>query len=171
MTIRSGAVFLSGLWLLVFDGPAAGQAMVEYGVTSAAAAGSVGALKGMSNTLNGIFGSLDKVVAAPPAPDIIEPARSVPANTPRPSSRSRKRGAAKPSSFAPIATPGPPPPDYEDPRQIQAGMGYDEVIRRFGPPQLQFTSGMASQTVTYLSKTGPIQVVFEEGKVTSAPKS
>jgi hypothetical protein len=175
MTIRSGAVVLSSLLLLVFAGPAAGQAMVEYGVAGAAAANSAGALKGLSNTVNGVFGNLDKVMKEGQAPEAPAPIMSPsgPATTSRPSSRSNRQRSARPSSgsVAPVAAPAPPPPNYEDPRQIQAGMGYDEVVRRFGPPSLQFTSGWSSKTVTYLSKTGPVQVEVEDGKVTSAPKT
>jgi hypothetical protein len=50
-------------------------------------------------------------------------------------------------------------------------MEYQELIRRFGPPALQISDGGSGATLTYLSKGGPIQVEFADGKVASARKT
>jgi hypothetical protein len=162
---------------VIFDKPAAGQSRVEYGALAGAAAGSVGALKGVSSSTAGVFGNLDRIMKAEhPAVETSTPVTTVymPSSSPRAAaSRPATQKTAKSSArgaFEPDAPPPPPPPDYEDPRQIQAGIGYQELVRRFGPPSLQVTDDESSTTLTYLTKTGPVQVQFSDGKVTSAPK-
>jgi hypothetical protein len=48
-------------------------------------------------------------------------------------------------------------------------MAYDEVLRRFGPPRLQFTEG-ESISLNYRSKEGPVRVEVQAGKVSSVDK-
>ena len=47
-------------------------------------------------------------------------------------------------------------------------MEYAELVRRFGPPVMEFTNGPSSKTLSYLSKDGAVQVTCSDGKVTSA---
>lgn len=172
---RSVAVLVGSLLaLVVLDGPAFGQASVEYGTGAAAASGSAGPLKGLSDTLKSVLGRS----AVKSSPDTSVPTAASKATTST-SSRTpsrpatRKKTAARPSSGAlatPVAAPVPKP-TYEDPNQIKVGMDYDELLRRFGPPTIAFAHGPSGKTLSYFSKDGPMQVEFEDGKVTAAAKS
>jgi hypothetical protein len=152
--------------VLLSQRPAAAQASVEYGMGAAAASGSAGALKGLGDTVSGALGNSEKTIATPTTTVIVpaDPKRVVPATKTKPGSRSASKAAAKP------AAPPAPKPIYEDARQIEVGMKYDEMIRRFGPPAMAITNGPDSKTFSYMSKGGPVQVEYSEDKVTSAQK-
>ena len=49
-------------------------------------------------------------------------------------------------------------------------MAYEELLRRFGPPALEFTLGPNRRTMSYVGKDGAVQVEFQSGKVTSLEK-
>jgi hypothetical protein len=70
---------------------------------------------------------------------------------------------------APAVAP-PPPPTYEDAALIEKGIGYEELLRRFGSPALKI-SGMSTLTMSYLTKSGPVQVELEDGKVVSVTRA
>jgi hypothetical protein len=152
--------------LLFLNSPAFGQASVEYGMGAANAAGSAGALKGLGDTINAALGNPEKTIA-PPTTTVIVPA--TPTKTAAPATKS-KPGARSSKSAAIAAAPPAPKPVYEDPRQIEVGMKYDELIRRFGPPAMAITNGADSRTFTYMSKAGPVQVEYADEKVTAADK-
>ena len=125
---------------------------------AADAAGKVvgGAFNKLGQMLNGATAPEEKAVKTAPAP-----ARS----TPRPAARS----AAVQHRQAP---PEPPAPavSYEDPAGIKEGMEYDEVIRRFGSPQLKFTSGPGDEVLSYSNKDQNFDVQMRNGKVTVIQK-
>jgi hypothetical protein len=159
--MRSAAKFLCAVSaLLLFNSPAAGQASVEYGLGAANASGSAGALKGLGDTINAALGNSEKIIT-PPTTTVI-----VPADTKTTTPATKARPGAKTAPPAPPA----PKPVYEDPRQIEVGLKYDELIRRFGPPSMAVTNDGDSRTFTYMSKGGPVQVEYSEQKVTSTQK-
>jgi hypothetical protein len=57
-----------------------------------------------------------------------------------------------------------------DPMEIQAGMTREEVMRRFGPPNLQITDGPNTISLLYSSKSGKVRVEVQDGKVLSVDK-
>jgi hypothetical protein len=62
-------------------------------------------------------------------------------------------------------------PGFEDPFGIQESMGYDEILRRFGPPSAKVTSGPGQETLYYSRKDLSVDVAVRNGKVTSVRKS
>src|SRR6185436_12058041 len=75
-----------------------------------------------------------------------------PAKSAEPAARPAPRSAAK-STVAKrrpaLVEPAVPAVSYEDPAGIKEGMEYDEVMRRFGPPAMKFTSGPVEEMLTY----------------------
>lgn len=57
------------------------------------------------------------------------------------------------------------PHRYENPKLIQAGIGYNEMIRRFGKPSLKITRGAGRSTLTYSERNRHFQVEVEDGQV------
>ena len=55
---------------------------------------------------------------------------------------------------------------HEDPNRIQTGLGYEEVIRRFGPASFEVSTGPGTKTLAYPSKDGGIDVELLDGRVT-----
>jgi len=160
MTIRSAAVVLGLLALGVCETPAFGQAMVEAAGAASAASGSAGALKALGDTIKGSLGSADSTLQS--ATTVVHTSDPVPA------AKSQSKAGAKSGA---AVTPPPPKPVYEDPRQIQAGIAYEDLMRRFGPPAMRWTDEAGSTKLTYLTKAGPIQLEFAaDGKVSSVEK-
>jgi len=62
-------------------------------------------------------------------------------------------------------------PAFEDPSGIQEAMGYDEILRRFGPPSAKVTSGAGQETLYYSRKDLSVDVAVRNGKVISVRKS
>src|SRR5580658_511443 len=145
MSIRTAAVVASSLLLLaVFPKPGAAQAMVEAAGASSAASGSAGALKSLGDTINGTLGNLNDTLKTSTTTVVV-------VDTP----------ASKPSKTAFVPKgPAAPKPTYEDPQQIQTGLAYDEMMRRFGPPSMKLTDG-STMSITYMTKAGSVQVECE----------
>jgi len=64
-----------------------------------------------------------------------------------------------------------PKASFEDPSGIQETMGYDEILRRFGPPSAKVTAGPGQETLYYSRKDLAVAVTLQNGKVTSVRKS
>jgi hypothetical protein len=162
------------LALFGFENSAAGQAAAEYGALAGKSATTAAPAKGLEETIVGMFDSLTKAVEAKPKETDSPAPPAIPSPPSRPAAPKRKAAAktvpapAPPSSI--VAPPRAPKPNYEDPATIQAGTGYEELLRRFGPPVLEFVSGPNSKTMSYLGRSGAIQVEFQAGKVISAEK-
>jgi len=71
---------------------------------------------------------------------------------------------AESSSVAAVAKPAV---HYEDPSKIEDGISYSDLVKRFGPPNLQITLDDGSRTLTYLGKSGNAELVVRDGKVGS----
>jgi hypothetical protein len=56
---------------------------------------------------------------------------------------------------------------YEDPRHIEAGIGYEELVRRFGPPSMEVTTRPGGRTLSYATRVGTVAVDVESEKVVS----
>ena len=151
-------------FLLLAAIPAAAwsQAMVEYGL-GAAAAGSAGA-GGVGRGMSGIFNSLSKTLGT--ATEGQTGAASTTQST-RTATSKAKAGAAQPSATALPAEPPKPAVVYEDPAGITTGMGWGELLSRFGEPAMKVTSGAASESLTYETKERSVDVEMRGGKVYS----
>ena len=146
------------LWLAM-SGTAAGQTAVEAGLGAARAATTAAPAKGIGKAMSGLAGSLEKTVQARRQSSDGLPAGAATART-----------AA--GTLSPSAKDAPPDaPDWEDPSGIQTGIGYPELVRRFGPA-LEITDELG-KSLTYSGKAGVFQVEVRDGKVTSIvrPKS
>lgn len=142
--------------VLAFTVPAAGQAAAEAALGAGASSVGTAGAGGVGKAIGGILRSLDKTINS------ADPAKSTTV------SRTPPRSTAK----SPRATPQPPtpPPSYEDATEIEKGMPLDDVLRRFGPPAMQIASGDDKQTMTYVGKSGMVQVELESGRVASVAK-
>ena len=61
----------------------------------------------------------------------------------------------------------PRTPSFEDPRQIPAGIQYNEMVRRFGPPTMRINDGPGRTTYSYSKLKTQVQVEVQNGKVVS----
>lgn len=146
--MRSVAVSLTIVCALaVLSRPVAAQAMVEAASASGAASGAAGGLKALSDTVNAALSGADGSLKAAAATEVVHP--SQPAKT--------------------AAPPAQPKTHFEDPREIQAGISDQELIRRFGPPSLKI-SGEGSITLTYVTKSGSIHLESADGKIVRVDK-
>jgi Protein kinase domain len=60
-------------------------------------------------------------------------------------------------------------PNWEDPSGVEPGLGYEELVRRFGPPAMAITNA-AERSLTYRGKDGVFQVEVRDGAVTAIVK-
>jgi hypothetical protein len=158
------------IWLwLTMAGTAAGQAVVEAGLGAAGSATGAASSRSVGNAISGLAGSLDKAIKAgqqdsdapSAASSTVSPSKAVPAaKTPSSSSSS-------PSSHTAHAP--APAPKWEDPSGIQAGLSYEELVRRFGPPALEI-SGETGRSLTYAGKDGTVRLDVVGDQVTSIRK-
>jgi len=148
------------LWLVLPD-KAVGQASVEYGLGAARGATTLAPAGNIGKALSGLAGSLNEPAKAAAQPS------SPRSSTVAPSRQTVKTmsSSASPSSPAP-APPPQPAPNWEDPAGIQAGLGYTELVRRFGPPAIQITTE-DGRLLTYSGKEGSFQLEVQGEKVTS----
>lgn len=138
------------LWLAM-AGTAAGQAVVEAGLGAARAATTAAPAKGVGKSISGLSVALDKA---------LKPGQPAAATTAQPA-------AKKPSTFA--SAPQAPEPNWEDPGGVEPGLGYEELVRRFGPPAMAITNS-AERFLTYRGKDGVFQVKLRDGTVASIDK-
>jgi hypothetical protein len=132
------------------------QAMVENALGAGRAATTTAPAAGVGKSVNGLAGAVDSLLkAAPGAASSSAPAVQ------------NVHGTSTRGTVLPAPRPGA---KYEDPVKIEAGMAYEDVLRRFGPPSLQFTDGPDSISLNYRSKQGPVRVEMEAGKVSAVDK-
>jgi len=156
---------------LVLTIPAAGQATVEAGLGAASSSIGAAGARGVNNSIGGVFRTLNETLKSTGSggtPKFDSPA---PSGAAKPVARGRSVRRTAPgngrSSASPVA---PPAPSYEDARQIEKGIGSEELLRRFGPPAMQISSGSNAQTMSYLSNGVIVQVELQSGKVISVAK-
>jgi hypothetical protein len=56
---------------------------------------------------------------------------------------------------------------YDEPKQIETGMLYPDLLKRFGPATLSITTGMTTRILSYMSREGTFQVDLVDDKVTA----
>jgi hypothetical protein len=144
------------LWLAM-AGSAAGQAVVEAGLGAARAATAAGPARGIGKSMSGLSVALDKVLKQGQRVADEQPLDAVAA-----------KPAAKTASTTVSASPEPSP-NWEDPSGVEPGLGYEELVRRFGPPTMAITSA-AGRSLTYRGKDGVFQVEVRDGAVAAIVK-
>lgn len=148
---------------------APGQAVTEYGLGAGRAATTTAPARGAAKAIAGALENLSKAAGADAS---TASSQSTPSSseTRRPAARAtRRRPEAKSAKPSDPPAAAPPAPVYEDPRLIQAGMEYDEMVRRFGPPSMLVTTAPGTSTVWYSGRAGSLQVEVTNGKVTAVP--
>ena len=160
MTRSMACLSISFLLWLTMPGTAAGQAAVEAGLGAARAATTAAPASGVGKAIGGLAGSLDKALKAGQQGSDRQPAAAATAGP-----------AAKtaPASAHAAASPPPPAPKWEDPSGIETGLGYQELVRRFGPPSLEI-SGEMGRSLTYSGKSGAFHLDVQDDRVTSIRK-
>ena len=145
------------------------QTGVEYGLGAGRAATSTAPAAGIGKTMGGLAGTLDKTLKQGEGSD---------ASTAAPAAKraATAKKAASPDTAASKATAASvpaaaPAPSYEDPKKIETGMEYDELVRRFGPPSMEATNESGGKLLTYAGKDGTSQVEVKEGKVSAVNRS
>lgn len=139
-----------------------GQAMAEHAAASGAAATvaapmkSVG--KSISSALNNAGKALDKTQAEPSRR---RPARGSAVHShPRSTPPAQGVSVESPKVFV----------SYEDPNGIQAGIAYEELLRRFGQPSMIITGEDGQQQMIYTRNGHTAEVLVRDGVVVSATK-
>jgi hypothetical protein len=128
----------------------AGQAIIEHAVTSGGAATAAGSANGAAGAIDGVLRKLDGTLdtAGKKPHSATAHAKSSVARTAVPAVSPIAPQLAEPSESAKT---------YEDPAGIKTGMAYVELLRRFGAPSMQITSGGGEQTLYYFHKDGRAQ--------------
>ncbi|MBZ5593691.1 MAG: hypothetical protein LAP39_15740 [Acidobacteriia bacterium] len=147
----SALIGISFLLLPAFNGAARAQAITEYG-SMASKTSTVGKrANSISNGIGGIWGSLDKTVKG---------SQDHPASRSASSPRTAQHAPHPARRRARTVSPA-----HEDPARIQPGIGYQELIRRFGPASFEVTTGSHTRTLSYPGKSGDIDVELLDEKV------
>lgn len=149
------------------------QAVTEYGLGAGRAATTTAPAGKIANGISGVFDSLSKAAGADSgaaASGSSSPSLERRRTAAHPSrGRTQAKQPAKPVTEAVAAGSAAATTAYENPEQIKAGIDYDELVRRFGPPSMSVASGPGTSTLWYSGADGSYQVEVENGKVI-APK-
>lgn len=136
-------------------GAARAQAVVEYGGIAGASATGAAANRKTGKQVGGVWSSLEKTLKS--SPDQSGSQNASPRQT-------RRRASARPNKADAAETPAAAA-IHEDPRQIQPGIAYEELIRRCGPPSFEVATGPTTKTLAYPGKDSGIDVELQDGKV------
>ena len=148
------AVWICATFLLVIAlrSTVHAQAAVEAGLGAARAVTTTAPAQGLGKSIGGVFSGLDKALKSGQTPVDSAGGRTAPA------------GVAPQKK----ATPKADAVTYEDPKQIQAGLAYDELVRRFGPASMEIAGEAGRRMLIYSAKDGTTQVELLDEKVVSA---
>lgn len=166
--MKSPALIVLAFLLLAAVCPTAfAQAAVEYGLGVGRAATSTAPVRNLGKQIGGVWDSLDKAAKSgdSQAPSHVKSSTALKRSTT--ASRAGRKTASNATS--PAALP------YEDARHIEAGIAYDELVRRFGRPSMEITTGPGARTLSYAAREGTVSVEVENDKVVTvaggAPQS
>jgi hypothetical protein len=154
---------LAMLLFVVFCPVAAAQAAVEYGLGAATAATAAAPAR---NAAQGIAGALDSLKKAVEGGLTTSPAASVLQPLLQPAAP--KSVSIQPASAADTHPATAAVPVFEDPSHIQAGLEYDELLRRFGPPAISTTSESGKTTLWYSKSARSYPIELKGRKVVLA---
>jgi len=138
--------------------PLHGQTAVEAGFGASHAATTAAPVQGLGKAIGALLNGLDKTLKS-----------GQPAN--------ESAGAATPAvivSPEKMAAPKAGVRTYWDPKPIQAGLAYDDLLQQAGPPVLELTTAPGRKSLMYLAKDGAItRIDMLDGRVLApeAPKA
>lgn len=170
------------VWLIAACPAAVAQATAEYGLGAGRAATTAAPARNLGKGIAGVFDNLNKAAGAAGATAAEPDGSGMKKPSPMPTGRKTRKltgqtqvrrgaGSTAATEPGPDAASAPPPQVaprasvYEDASQIQPGIGYDELIRRFGPPSMAITTGPGKSSLLYSGGGGSYQVDVENGKV------
>jgi hypothetical protein len=130
------------------------QAMVEGATAAGASAVGSAPARNVGKSINGLTDQLNNVLKGAADTGAASAKQAVRTTT--------TQGTALP--------PPKPAAALEDPLKIQAGMTDEEVLRRFGPPNLRITEDTGISSLLYSGKSGRVRVLIQDGKVSSVEK-
>lgn len=158
---RFPAVLLASAMFCLCQRVASAQAMVENALGAGRAATSAAPMSGLGKSISGVTEKLGKTLE--------KEASTTPAVSTTPARRTTAARPPVPVKTA-AATPAPAKPEvrYDDPKHIESGIPYDELVRRFGPATLEITTSSTDKTLSYVSRAGTVDVEVREGTVVSA---
>ena len=143
--------------LAAFCPTAPAQAAVEYGLGANRAATMSAPISGLGKQISGVWDGLNKTVKA----DESQPTSSVkPATASKRSTTTAPAGHKVASDVESMAA-----SKYEDARHVETGIAYDEMVRRFGRPSMEITTGPGARTLSYAGHEGTVSVEVENDKV------
>jgi hypothetical protein len=138
-----------------FCAAARAQSVTEYG-SMASKSSTVGRrANNISNEIGGVWSSLDRTIKSQDRGSSRE--TSLDRTVQRSAVQSRRRKTWGTGKAAAI---------HEDPSGIKPGLGYEELIRRFGPASFEVSTGPRTKTLAYAGKEGDIDIELLDGKVT-----
>ena len=135
------------------------QSVTEYG-SMASKSSTVGRrADSIGEQIGGVWGTLDKTIKSQERGTSQEasPDRTVE----RPAAQARRRSTRGTRTAR---------TNYEDPSRIQPGLGYEELIRRFGPASFEVSTGPGAKTLAYPAKDGDIDIELLDGNVTKVAR-
>ena len=148
--IAMGFVLAAG-----FCTAARAQAVTEYGSMASKSATVGQRANNISKSIGGVWGSIDKTIKSQ---DRGSSGSSQGTSQSRTAQRTPVKSRRRSTHTAATV--------HEDPSRIQTGLGYEEVIRRFGAASFEVSTGPRTKTLAYPSKNGGIDVELVDGRVT-----
>ena len=173
-----------GLVSMALSACLAAQGIVEHSLGVATAAATAGAAQRLGKTVGEKIGKISETMPTPPPRTVRSLTEIVPAaNRASAAASSASATRATPPAAADGATPAlvpstpasaspsAPAVSYEDPAGIQEGMENAELLRRFGPPSMKYSSSAGEQTLCYTRPDHGLDVQLRDGKVAAIRRS
>ena len=163
--IAFAVVFLAGRI------PAEAQAAAEAGIAAGASSIATAGARTVSESIGSLLRKLDETLkpAGKAATEDTGPSAESPTAKPAVTSRPTRKVASRRKPLPPVPVKAPAP-SYEEATHIPTGITYEGLLRRFGPPALEISSGSNQQTMSYVSKSGIVQVELRSGSVVAVSK-
>jgi hypothetical protein len=150
------------MMVLAVPGIVRAQAAVETGLGAGRAAATAAPARSVGKQIGGAWGALDSAIKSGQDASSSQTVSPAPARSTRRSVPARKAAPSIPPA---------PAVAYADPSLISAGLAYDDLVKRFGPPSMEITLGPDKRMLQYVAKTGTAQLEVEDGKVKTVTTS
>ncbi|MGD0000857.1 MAG: hypothetical protein ABSE21_12230 [Bryobacteraceae bacterium] len=173
-----------GLVSMALSACLAAQGIVEHSLGVATGAAAAGAAQRLGKTVGEKIEKISETLPTPP-PRTLKPLTAIVPGASRASTAASSASATRatppaaaggatpalvPSTPA-SASPSAPAISYEDPAGIQEGMDYAQLLQRFGPPSMKYSSTAGEQTLCYTRPDHSLDVQLRDGKVAAIRRS
>jgi hypothetical protein len=173
-----------GLISMALSACLAAQTIVEHSLGTAATAATAGATQRLGNSVGDKLKRIGEALPASPS-KMVQPLtvkgpaanRASAAASSASATRATPPAAADGATLALVpsipasASPSAPAVSYEDPAGIQEGMDYAQILQRFGPPSMKYSSTAGEQTLCYTRPDHSLDVQLRDGKVAGIRRS